>query len=293
MTTGGIRTPGQVTIDKIGDHLAENNAGELESAAFQSVPGFVKPKGGVNPEQSGNSNSGTGGGNAPGGAPLGYPVPGPGGRVTFGGSGTTITLSLFKSLQDPANGAVLGNCMMALLQDALDNQIAAHKQQVMAAMNQIGVAMGNFAATMKDVADTRSDAQEKESADMTSAWVSIGAGVLQAGAAAASMGGSAAGWSDGVTKGISDASSAVGTLASGISKFEDATKDGIDANSGTLQDKVQMANLEVLQKIADANEQSKKGTLDDATDHLHNMRDMLGKLWQSKVDNMNAAQLHK
>jgi hypothetical protein len=38
------------------------------------------------------------------------------------------TDSLFQSLQDPANGAILGDCMMALLQDAMDTQSDARKQ---------------------------------------------------------------------------------------------------------------------------------------------------------------------
>src|ERR1035437_812691 len=38
-----------------------------------------------------------------------------------------VATPLFRSLQDPANGAVLGQCMMLMLQDALENQSAARK----------------------------------------------------------------------------------------------------------------------------------------------------------------------
>jgi hypothetical protein len=39
-----------------------------------------------------------------------------------------VATSLFRSLQDPANGAVLGQCMETMLQDALENQSAARKE---------------------------------------------------------------------------------------------------------------------------------------------------------------------
>ena len=38
-----------------------------------------------------------------------------------------VATSLFRSLQDPANGAVLGQCLMTMLQDAKENQSAARK----------------------------------------------------------------------------------------------------------------------------------------------------------------------
>jgi hypothetical protein len=270
-----------VTLGNIVQHVDDLGAGALEDpmahialnthAVAQKV---TLPTG-----------TGSNGGNGQfGGAPT-VPAYGSGGG-SLTSPGAHVTWQLLQSLQDPANGGVLSQCMMLLLKDAIENRLGAKKEALQAGLAKVGNALASAANEALQSQHERADLESKAATEMTGFTLGLVAGGIQAVGSVASFAGGGP-----VTSGLKELGTAASTVNGAFDKLLEAHKDEIELNSATWADKARSAHLEVLKTITENDSQSTQAAVEDATDALRNARDMVSKIWQAKKDNMDKAKI--
>ena len=195
-------------------------------------------------------------------------------------------LALLDSIMGSANGAIIMGAMFALQMDALKNRSFARKEAFMEGMNKIAVVFEQAAENIKLIDEQKSLAQEKYSNAMVGAWCQIIGGGLQA-----ICGGVQAGTSGSMSQGLGTIGGGLGTVGNGLNSFYQAQSAGADANSGQWEMKKNVEKLNVRKAQVDMAAQQADQAKDDANEHLKSVKDLAQKIWASKVDNMNKANI--
>lgn len=275
----GIRPGLQTVIDKANDG-PQAEADFLSAIAKQTGPVAYS-------NSTATGKSGAGGGSGGAGGNLGDPnVPNNKGRINY--SSMKGGLALMESLADAGNGGLIMSCMFLLQKDALKGRSFARKEAFAEGLNKIAVAFQQATENMKLVDEQKSLAEEKYSNAMMGAWCSIIGGALQmAGGVVQTTGVGGAG----ASAGVGTMSAGVGTFAGGMSAFFNAQAQGAEANSSQWDTKKNIEKLNVRKAEADMASQQAEQSKDDANEHLKSVKDMTQKIWASKVENMNKANL--
>lgn len=276
-SAGAKPTVGTV-VDKANDNVVAEEA--FLAAVAKSTPGAGGPA-------IGKSTPGGGGSGGAGGS-LGDPgVPNTANsRINY--SGMKGGLALLEAFGGAGNGATIMSAIFLLQQDALKGRSFARTAAFAEGMSKIAVAFQQASENMKLIDEQKSLAEEKYSNAMVGAWCSIIGGALQMAGGAIQASGAG---SEAFGRGIGTMSSGLGTTASGLTAYFNAQSQGAEANSSQWELKKNVEKLNVRKAEADMSSQQADQAKDDANEHLKSVKDMAQKIWASKVENMNKANL--
>lgn len=283
--------PGQVKISEIAQHREDIGAGGVEAEAMIHGLGNLipAPTGGTPRDHKFHHGGGGGPNFDKNGSPSVPPYGSGGGALTS--PGARVTMQMLESMEDPSGGAVLGQCMMQLLKDAIENRQGAKKEMLQAGLAKVGNALASAANEALQSTHQRSDLEAKANVEMTSFVVGMVSAGVQACAAVA--GGVAGGSGTAVGGAISGIGGAVGTFNSAFGHLQDGKKDEIDLNSQTWGDKARQAHLDVMKAVNDGDTQSAQSGLEDASDAVKDCRQMVTQLIQAAKDTFEKGQFTK
>jgi len=274
MGSGGI--PNKINPGNVVQHLDDLHKGGIEDAEAHLHAGAhaiplnlpIKPAGGPKPP---GPLGGFGGPSVPSYGKGGGALTAPGAKVT---------LAMLQSLDDPSSGAVLGQCMMLILKDAIQNRQGARKDVLQAGLAKVGNAIAAAANEALQSKHQRADLAEKAGNENTAFMVGM---VCSVASAACSVAGGAMSGS-GAGSALSGIGTSIGMFNTAFGHLTSMQNDEVDLNSKTWDDKARGAHLDVLKAINETESQSAQAGLDDASDGVKDARQMVTSIIQAKKD---------